>query len=62
MRPEQRWLFKDGTNKEGWIGERWTNGLLSDVCVFTYMFGYFNGRDFEGIYIVRSRVNEDKEV
>lgn len=50
------------TNKEGWNGERCTNGLLFDVCGFTYMFGYFNGRDFEGIYIVRGSVNEDKEV
>lgn len=51
-----------GTNKEEWNGGRWTNGWLFDVCGFIYMFGYFNGRDFEGIYIRRGRVNEDKDL
>lgn len=34
--------------------------LLFDVCGFTYMFGYFNGSNTEGVYILRRRVNEER--
>lgn len=54
-------LHGGGQTRKGGTGGR-TGGLLFDVCGFVYMFVYFNGRDFEGVFILRGRVNEEGEV
>lgn len=50
-RKERKWQWGKGRN----------NGLLFNVCGFTYMFVYFSGRNYERVYPLRGRTNKEKE-
>lgn len=54
-------LHRGGQTRKSGMGE---DGPMDCClrCVGLFMFGYFNGRDFEGIYIIKGRVNEDKDL